>query len=153
MKVMKMCVCAYAPRERNEEGKPDFACIFSTPQPSFFFRNHWQSITYKKQGWIWVLSETPKSRSNFDKILIITHLQKPRMDVRWKTKVSPVHPKASPPIQRPASSSARPAATKKPHPERHGTIVFFRMSIIRHGAAFSEHRWLSLFPPSSSRTV
>lgn len=30
---------------------------------------------------------------------------------------------------------------------------FFRMSIIRHGAAFSEHRWLSLFPPSSSLTV
>ncbi|OUO37774.1 hypothetical protein B5F83_03505 [Muribaculum sp. An289] len=50
----------------------------------------------QKQGWIWVLSEVPKSRSNFDKILIITHLQKPRMDVRWKTKVSPVHPKASP---------------------------------------------------------
>ncbi|OUO38001.1 hypothetical protein B5F83_01790 [Muribaculum sp. An289] len=30
----------------------------------------------------------PKSRSNFNKILIIKHLQKPQMDVRWKKSES-----------------------------------------------------------------
>lgn len=32
--------------------------------------------------------KVPKSRSNFNKILIIKHLQKPQMDVRWKKSES-----------------------------------------------------------------
>jgi len=101
----------------------------------------------QKQRWIWVLSEVPKSRSNFDKTLIITHLQKPRMDVRWKTEVSP-GPSKGQSVQRPGRRQQKSRTLK-------GTALsfFFRMSIIRHGAAFSEHRWLSLFPPSSSLTV
>ena len=42
----------------------------------------------KIAGCFWVPQKVPKSRSNFNKILIIKYLQKSQMDVRWKKSES-----------------------------------------------------------------
>ena len=65
------------------------------------------------------------------------------MDVRWKTEVSP-GPSKGQSVQRPGRRQQKSRTLK-------GTALsfFFRMSIIRHGAAFSEHidGFLYFLPP------
>lgn len=38
----------------------------------------------QKQGWLWVLSEAPKSRVDFNNILIVNDLLKHQLDMGWK---------------------------------------------------------------------
>lgn len=38
----------------------------------------------QKQGWLWVLSEAPKSRAYFNNLLIINNLLKHQLDMGWK---------------------------------------------------------------------
>lgn len=38
----------------------------------------------QKQGWLWVLSEAPKSRVDFNNPLIVNDLLKHQLDMGWK---------------------------------------------------------------------